>query len=131
MTVEKKAMAYLLVNRDGRVIDLGGNLLRYGLEELRPGQLVAQNLVCLEGLLPLGLDQIVLASVSLLPGLHADIHLFSRDEGDWVLLLDVTAESEKLQQLYQKVNESCLLQDRLAQCERELEAARAKTSPHH
>lgn len=112
------------------MIDLGGDLPRYGLEELRPGQWVAQHLVCLEGLLPLGLEPIVLASVSVLPGLHADIHLFPRDEGDWVLLLDVTAESEKLQQLYQKVNEAWLLQDRLAQCERELEAARAKNPPH-
>jgi hypothetical protein len=124
-------MAYLLVGRDGRVIDRGGNLAHYGLGEGWTGQFIAERLVCLEGILPLGSKGMVLASISFMPGLYADLHLFPADQGDWVLLFDVTAESEQLQSFQQKANEACLLRDKLARCEQQLEDARSQISPMH
>ena len=131
LALENKAMAYLLVGRDGRVIDGGGNLTHYGLGDEWTGRPVAEHLVCLEGMLPLDSKGSVLSSVSLTPGLYADLHLFPADVGDWVLLFDVTAESEQLQSLQQKANEACLLRDRLARCEQALEAARTQISMAH
>jgi hypothetical protein len=121
-------MAYLLLSRDGRVIDRGGNLAHFGLGEVGTGQLVADHLVCLEGMLPLGSKGMVLASLSLVPGLYADLHLFSTHEGDWVLLFDVTTECEQLQRLQQTANEARLLRDKLNRCEQQLEAARTQVS---
>jgi hypothetical protein len=131
LAVENKAMAYLLVGRDGRVIDGGGNLAHYGLGDGWTGQSVAEQLVCLEGMLPLDSKGTVLSSVSLMPGLYTELHLFPAEEGDWVLLFDVTAESQQLQSLQQKANEACLLRDRLARCEQALEAARTQISMAH
>jgi hypothetical protein len=129
LALEKRSMAYLLVGRDGRVIDCGGNLAHYGLGEGWTGQLVAERLVWLEGILPLGPKGMVLASVSFMPGRYADLHLFPTDAGDWVLLFDVTAESEQLRSLQQKANEACLLRDKLARCEQELAAAKSRIPP--
>lgn len=113
------------------MIDRGGDLAHYGLGEVGTGQLVADSLVCLEGMLPLGSQGMVLASLSLMPDRYADLHLFSTYEGDWVLLFDVTTECEQLQRLQQKANEARLLRDKLTRREQELEAARTQISLIH
>ena len=111
--VEYRLPAYLLINRDVRLIDWGGRLELYGISQLRKGDQIAERVYFLEGLLPLDESPIHLPYVKTESGLVADLHLFAGAEGDWVLLLDATEDARQRQLLQQKGNELSLSYQRL------------------
>lgn len=62
--------------------------------------------------MPLEESPLCLPCIETAPGVFADIHLFSAEDGTWVLLLDTTAEEAQRRILQQKVNDLSLLQER-------------------
>lgn len=114
LTVANYSPAYLLVRKDGGLYTWGGNLAKYGVTDLRKGEYVGKQVCFLEGLLPLEGSPIFLPCIKVEDGLSADVHLFPGDEGDWVLLLDVTLEAKQRSLIQQKGNDLSLLQQKQA-----------------
>jgi hypothetical protein len=114
VTVKNRSLAYLLVGKDGALVDKGGALSAYGLESIRNGERLGKELLFLEGLLPIGEEPVFLPRVKTESGLSADLHIFSGEEGDWILLLDASLEEARERLLQQSMNELVLLRRKLS-----------------
>jgi signal transduction histidine kinase len=113
LAAEQRAPAYLLVDEAGQLIEGGGHLGAYGLADLHAGEPVGARAFFLEGLFPLAGAELTLPCVQTSSGCVADLHLFTRDEGDYVLLLDATAQERQQRLMQQKGNELSLSYQRL------------------
>lgn len=119
LTEDTLAPAYLLVTDEDRLSDWGGDLESYGITGLEKNMQVADHLAFLAGVLPLDAGSVFLPHVQTEAGVFADVYLFSRDQGTWVLLLDATAEVKKQQATQQRTYDSSL---QVTELEREGEA---------
>jgi hypothetical protein len=108
LTEDMLSPAYLLVTENGYLIEWGGDLESYGIPELEKNLDVSERIPFLVGALPLGADSIFLPHVQTTPGIFADVYLFSREQGIWILLLDSTAETTRKQTMQQKLYDSRL-----------------------
>jgi signal transduction histidine kinase len=113
LAAEQRAPAYLLVDEAGQLIEGGGHLGAYGLADLHAGEPVGARAFFLEGLFPLAGTELLLPCVQTSSDRVADLHLFTRDEGDYVLLLDATAQERQQRLMQQKGNELSLSYQRL------------------
>lgn len=114
LTVEHYSPAYLLVNKDGRLSHWGGKVSLYGLTNLQQGEYVEQQVLFLAGLLPVSGLPIFLPCVKMESGISADVHIFSAEEGDWVLLLDASLYENQHSLAQQKVNDLSLIRQQQA-----------------
>lgn len=119
LTEDHRSPAYLLVNAEGNLLEWGGDLSAYDINGLESGINVGEHVPLLQGLLPLESHNVFLPHVSTGAGLSADVYLFNRREGTWVLLLDSTADANKRQRMQQKANDLSL---QVTDLEREEEA---------
>lgn len=95
--VEQYCPAYLRVDSNGTIVELGGDLKKYGLQDLQIGLNVEERLDFLAGIIPLAEDPLFLPMVKHEKSCSMDIHLFPARDGDWILLLD--AQDIEAQQL--------------------------------
>ncbi|PHJ65956.1 hypothetical protein VF14_05705 [Nostoc linckia z18] len=109
----ERSLAYLLVNKDGSLLDWGGKLAKYGIINLTKGENITEQVYFLEGLLPLNETSLFLPFLKTEYGSCADVHMFSTQEGDWILLLDSSCDENQLFATQQKGNEYNLLQEKL------------------
>ncbi len=112
--VENRSPAYLMVGKDGRLVEWGGETELYGIERLRKGEPIADRVPFLQNLFPLPGSPVLLACLRTESGLAADVHLFGGTDGDWVLLLDATKEEIRRRLVQQKRNEQSLLLEQRA-----------------
>ena len=108
LIVDNRSLAYLQIDKGGCLLNWEGNLAAYGMTGLRKGLPVREQVVFLEGLLPLQDSPLLLPCVETGSGLFADIHIFSGADGNWVLLLDVTPEELQRRLFHQKANDLSL-----------------------
>lgn len=113
LAAAQRAPAYLLVDEAGNLLKSGGQLAAYGLADLRVGEPIGARAFFLEGLFPLDGAELTLRCVQTASGCVADLHLFTRAEGDYVLLLDATAQERQQRLMQQKGNELSLSYQRL------------------
>jgi hypothetical protein len=113
MIVETRSLAYLLVKKDGCLSAWGGKLAVYGVNNLKKGENIGQQVFFLEGLLPLDDIPLFLPRMKTEYGICADVHMFPAEEGDWVLLLDATLDEMQLSLIQQQANNSVLSQEKL------------------
>jgi sigma-B regulation protein RsbU (phosphoserine phosphatase) len=125
VTYSARALAYLQIDPELRLIGAGGNLKNYGLDAVRPGQPAAEQALFLEGVLPPPEAPYLLPSLELDGGRAADVHFYLDGQCVWVVLLDVTRERDQAQRIQQKAYEMTLLQEKEAMLNRRLEAANA------
>ena len=125
LTFEDRAVAYLHVGPDFRLLDAGGNLANYGLDLLRTGQPVFEHAYFLEGLLPLEESPYFVPSLESTSGRAADVHIHVQADTTWVLLLDVTSERNAQQRVQQKAYEMTLLEEKQAKLNAWLEQTNA------
>lgn len=111
---QERCLAYLKADKQGCVVELGGNWTAYGIMDLAIGDLVVEKLGFLCGLLPLQEEKIILPQIKLESELSADLHIFPSDNADWVMLLSVAEEERKQQIMQQKINDLSLLRDKQA-----------------
>ncbi|MBH8551671.1 hypothetical protein I8751_04630 [Nostocaceae cyanobacterium CENA357] len=111
--IEARSLAYLLVKKDGCLLAWGGKLAAYGITNLCKGENIGEQIFFLEGLLPLDDAYLFLPLIKIEHGICIDIHIFSSQEGDWVLLLDSTRDENYLSPIQQKTNDHSLLQEKL------------------
>lgn len=112
LTIKERSPAFILLDQDNCIQDWGGKLDVYGITSLEKGDLIEDRVFILNGLFPLDEDQMQLPCVEMETGVPADIHIFLRQEGTWVLFLDATEEEARQSVLQQKANELCLLRDK-------------------
>lgn len=98
--------AFILVDHEQVVRQVGGSLDRYGLSGLTCGQPAGRSLWFLQGVLPLdGNEPLVLPSVSFSEGLPAHIHVVPDEAGTWVLLVDASGDEAEQQLFKQAYNQ--------------------------
>ena len=114
LTVRPRSPAYLLVDRNGRITDCGGELEAYGLAGLQKGDAAADRACWLAGLLPLDEAERSLPCVETESGRPADLHIVRERESDWVLLLDATNSELQQRRMQQAANDLALLRERLS-----------------
>ena len=102
LTDDLLAPAFMLVSDDGGLIDWGGALSSYGISGLEENMQVGNQVPFLVGLLPLDSGSVFLPKVQTAAQVFADVYLFRRDEGTWILLLDATDDVKKRQALQQR-----------------------------
>jgi two-component system cell cycle sensor histidine kinase/response regulator CckA len=90
--LEPRSPAFLVSDPEGKVAAKGGDLSRYGLDNLREGDDVTEQAYFLEGYLPLDSPISLLSQVETASGRFADIHLFQIPDGDCIVLLDCSQE---------------------------------------
>ena len=108
LTADNRAPAYVLADERNAVVECGGELADYGLEGLRPGASVDDELEFVAGLLPLDKGNIFLPFVKLDRGPYTDLYLFGDERGTWVLLLNAAREAVKRQHLQQRTYDLAL-----------------------
>lgn len=119
LTDETLSPAFFLLTEEGKLIEWGGDLDAYGIKNLKRNADVSEHVSFLIGLLPLGSDSVFLPHIQTTVNVFADVYLFKRDQGTWVLLLDATADTARRLQLQQKLYDSRL---QVSDLEREGEA---------
>jgi class 3 adenylate cyclase len=102
------------VNRDGDLLDSGGDLSRYQLDNLNQGMAMDREVSFLTGLFPCESTPLLLSYVKITAQLSAHIHIFPLEENYCVLLLDATAAERERTAMQQKVNDLNLLRNRQA-----------------
>jgi PAS domain S-box-containing protein len=107
LTDDLLAPAFMLVSDEGRLIDWGGALSSYGISSLEENMQVDNQIPFLVGLLPVDAGS-VLPKVQIAAQVFADVYLFRRREGTWILLLDATADARKRQALQQRTYDIAL-----------------------
>jgi PAS domain S-box-containing protein len=104
LTEDMRSPAYMLVNRDNELMAWGGDWGAHEVSGLDERINVDEHVPFLQGMLPLETHNVFLPYVQTREGVYADIYLFERKEGTWVLLLDATADATKRQRLQQKAS---------------------------
>ena len=100
--------AYLLVNDAGDLLEWGGDLSAYDVTGLQAGLNAGEHIAFLSGVLPLEGQNMTLPRVQTRPGIFADVYLFRREGGIWILLMDATSEARRRARLQQKAYDSSL-----------------------
>ncbi len=110
LTDDMLSPAYLLVTESGRLIEWGGDLESYGVKDLEKNLDVSDHIPFLVGVLPLKTKNLSFPHVQTKPEVFAfaDVYLFSREQGVWILLLDSTVETARQQTVQQKLYDSRL-----------------------
>ncbi len=123
--MSEMVVTYFFVDLQGRLTHWSGYPRYYGLLNLVIGQSATEQLVFLEGLLPVTHTE-VLNFVAINPeGNVAHVHLIPSNKGTWILLIDAQVEHEHQQKMQQRYNELNLLHYRQSQLTQKLEEARS------
>ena len=107
LTEDTLSPAYMLVN-DTKLAEWGGDMEAYGISGLGKGLDVGDHVPFLTGILPLGESSAFLPRIQTKEGVFADIYIFGREYGTWVLLLDATAETGRRLTMQQQLYDSKL-----------------------
>jgi len=112
LVLRSRFPAFLRVSRDGHIVECGGALARYGLQQAQAGQPAMAQIGLLTGLLPHHGEPLHLSAVQTDGGTCADLHIFVDDDDTWVVLLDTSSEHDQKQAMQQKGNELSLRSER-------------------
>jgi class 3 adenylate cyclase len=110
--IEIHSPAYFFITKNGHLLAWGGSLETYKIINLEKGQKIETKLFFLQGILPLDDFPVFLQCIEIDKSIYADIHIFSGEEGDWILLLDATLNQVKQSVVQQKGNELSLVREK-------------------
>ncbi len=112
LTTQMRSPAFFQTSIAGNILCAGGELSKYGLEAVLPGEHISKHLDFLDAFFPLidPLDPI--SGVKIEGDINVDIHFIECEGGCWILLLDSSREEEKQLLLQQKGNDLSLLRQK-------------------
>jgi PAS domain S-box-containing protein len=119
LTDDSRSPAYMLVADDNSLAEWGGDWTTYGVSGLQQMMDVSEHVPFLQGMLPLETNNVFLPHMHTGEKQYADVYLFNRQEGTWVLLMDSTTAASKQQHMQQKAHNLSL---QVTELEREEEA---------
>lgn len=108
LSVTKRSAAFCFVDANNCVRSLAGNLVIYGLGDLKEGQCVVDRLPFLHCVSAKNREPVFFPSIEIAQGVFADVHIIRSEAGIWVVFLDTTAETEQLRLMRHRVNEANL-----------------------
>lgn len=108
LTDENLCPAYLLLSNNGELLEWGGDLQSYGIQDLQRNMNTAEHIPFLIGLLPLDSNSVFLPNVQTTDQVFANLYLFEREQGTWILLLDASADIARRRPLQQRLYDSRL-----------------------
>ena len=103
-------LGYIVTDENGRTVSWGGELNRLGIGSLTEGRSISDQLVFMEGLLPLSEPYLRLPLVKPDETRVWDVHLFKAEDGYGLVILDASADAQRLKLFQQKANEQALIQ---------------------
>lgn len=106
--------AYLVVGRNARLKEFGGDTHSYGIGTLKRGESVLDQVPFLEGLIPLRQSALIMPCVQIDTGRTADVHIISDGSRHWVLFLSITDAELAHLHLLEKASEYNTLRERHA-----------------
>ena len=113
LTDDTLSPAYMLINHEHGLVDWGGDLDDYGISKLKRGMDVGEHVSFMTGVLPLATKSLFLPNIHAKDHVFANVYVFSREEGTWVLMLDTTGDVAKRKVAQQKLYESQLAANQL------------------
>ncbi len=113
-SIEDRSPVYLLVAKDGRLLDHAGDPTVYGIDVSSDNEPISSRINFLNGLLPLEEEPMYLQWMQMESGVIADVYIIPGGDGDHILLLDSTPEAEEKKLLQQRNNELNLLRHRFS-----------------
>ncbi len=96
--------AWMLVGKDGRIVNAGGDLEHHEIEDARPGDDAADALPLVVGL-DFGATGGELPSMKRGGGGFSDVKVFPVTDGAWLLLLDSSERSKQLRGMQQRAHD--------------------------
>jgi hypothetical protein len=99
---------YILIDKNGCAVSWGGELARLGIGPLTENRPIAEQLVFMEGLLPLSEAFLHLPLVKPDEKHVWDVHLFKTGDGCALVILDAGADAQWKKLFQQKANELAL-----------------------
>jgi class 3 adenylate cyclase len=105
LILQKRPLAYLQLELDSQLINAGGELSRFGLDHLKPGISVPEEIDIFTGLLDPVVMPIDLPFLETPSGAIADVYLFMKENHIWILFLDSQEKQQKQRAVRQKVND--------------------------
>jgi len=112
--------AYMFIQSDGILKLSGGMLSVYGIGALNNDKPISEQVLFLEGLLPLTSSPLFLPHLNIDNNFAADVYLFNGNEGTWIVMLDASSEVRKRKPLQQKAHDLSLTVSELERTEAEL-----------
>lgn len=97
--------AYLRLGSNGQLLEAGGHVQRYHLDQLEVGQPAEHQVCFLDGLVPATEPHVHLPLLDIGVGRIVDVHIIRQSKCHWILLLDATLEADDRQSIQQRVNE--------------------------
>jgi len=119
LTEDVRSPAYMLISDTNKISEWGGDWAAYYITGLQKDSEASEQILFLQGMLPLETQNLFLPNVQTGSEQYADVYLFKRPEGTWLLLLDATSETNKRQRWQQKSNDLSL---QMVELQREEEA---------
>ena len=99
---------YIMMDKKGIIISWGGELARLGIAPLTEGRAIAEQLTFMEGLLPLSEPYLQLPLIKPDEAHVWNIHLFNTDQGCGLVIMDASADDQRMKVFQQKANEQAL-----------------------
>jgi len=105
---QRRRFCYIMLDVNGCVLSWDGDLERLGIGTLTEGRSVSEQLVFMEGLLPIAESALELPLVKADLEHVWDVHLFRLDNGYGLLIMDAGRDAQNLEAFQQKLNEHAL-----------------------
>jgi signal transduction histidine kinase/CheY-like chemotaxis protein len=105
----KYPLGYVMIDDSGCSASWGGDLARLGIAPLTQGRPIAEELVFMEGLLPLSESLLQLPLVKSDEKHIWDVHLFKTDDGCALVIMDASIDAQRMSEFQQKANELALV----------------------
>jgi len=109
---EDRIFAYLGLDDHHKVVASGGALTLFGLDNIDESRSIVTQFNLFEGLLPGSNDPVVIPNTQTIKNLIFDLHLFSENDYQWILLIDNTADGKSLQEHQQVRLDNDILQEK-------------------
>lgn len=110
--MDQRALGYIMLDRDGNIRRWGGELNQLGIKGLQERQPISDQLVFMEGLLPITESSVHLAMIKPDANHCLDVHLFHTEDGYGLIMMDATETERNVAVWQQQANEMALQKDK-------------------
>ena len=120
LTLQTNSFAYLQIDNRGVLIDIGGEMLSMSLPDWKPGEIILEKALFLNGLVPMSRNYEYLPAYQLGESSIFDVHFFKGDEQIWIILVDMSGQKKWESQARQNANELRLLKQKVGELNPEI-----------